>query len=120
MMHVSCPPVVIVMAIGALRSPLARVNDFDDVPLFATVPLIRWYAGNGACPEEPSACATAAYASSRPAPQSLSLPAGPASTAVPSIALRTSAWVHVGLACFKSAATPATYGVENDVPSTTS
>jgi hypothetical protein len=47
------------------------------------------------------------------------LPTGPASNAVPSIAERTLAGVQAGCDCFSNAAMPATYGVENDVPSLT-
>src|SRR3954464_11469562 len=101
---------------GAFRSPDPNVNVFDQLPSSGTVAAKYWCDGNGVEPDDPSASATAAKASSTPAPQSLSLPAGPASNAVPSIAVRPSACVHVGWSWRSRSATPATYGVAIDEP----
>src|SRR5262245_1163488 len=72
MMHWREPSVVTVAAIGALRSPAPNVNVVDQLPLSSTVPGKYWCVGKAVDPDDPSASATAPYASSKPAPQSLS------------------------------------------------
>ncbi len=67
-------------------------------------------------PLEPFAASTASYASTRPAPNSLSLPAGPRSTAVCCRIDLISSGASPGSAESISATAPATCGVAIDVP----